>query len=193
MAQAFTSTEYLDGTTMITAIQQLVLLDRYWTSEAAATDGASPDRAGSLTPVVVQMERLLVEVELRARGVTAAALRRSDSLESDYRALVAEDGPFTERQRAKVVELVEARSGGDVVAFVSTASADAAARVEDERRALNGELDRLRASTTSDGDMSADEERALAELAIMASVAFGPEAGVIVEAVGHLIDWLTGG
>ena len=99
---------------------------------SADTARREPERLRGLATVVDEMERLLVETELRARRLTATATRRSNELEN----------------------ISEAQS--------------------------------------SDGDLSAEEERALAELAIVASVVLGPEAGVIVEAVGHLLDWLFG-
>lgn len=192
MTKEYTAEEYLDGTTMLASITELVLLDRFWTEEITDEAGRAPDRLQGLGGVVVQIERQLVEVELRARSIAAGARRRSTSLESNFAALTAEDGPFTQQQRDKVTELVQSRTQGDLVAFVDAAVADAAAQVEPERKALNAELEKARKGGGSDGDMSAEEERALAELAILASIAFGPEAGVVVEAVGHLIDWLFG-
>ena len=192
MAKEFTAQEYLDATNMLASMTELVMLDRFWTEGITDESLRAADGLEGLGAVVVQLERLLVDVELRARTIAAGARRRSTSLDANFAALTAEDGPFTEQQRAKVVELVQNRSQGDLLGFVDAALAGAAAQVEPERKALNGELERVRKGGGSNGDLSADEERALAELAILASVAFGPEAGIVVEAVGHLIDWLFG-
>jgi hypothetical protein len=192
MAKEFTAQEYLDATNMLASITELVMLDRFWTEGITDESGRAPDGLEGLGAVVVQLERLLVDVELRARSIAAGARRRSASLDANFSALTADDGPFTQQQRDKVVELVQNRSQGDLLAFVDAALAGAAAQVEPERKALNAELERVRTGGGSNGDLSADEERALAELAILASVAFGPEAGIVVEAVGHLLDWLFG-
>jgi hypothetical protein len=192
MSKEFTAAEYLDATKMLASITEAVMLDRFWTEGITDESQRSPDGLEGLGAVVVQLERLLVEVELRARSIAAGARRRSTSLDANFAALTAEDGPLTQQQREKVVELVQNRSQGDLLSFVDSALAGAAAQVEPERRSLNAELERVRKGGGSDGDLSADEERALAELAILASVAFGPEAGIVVEAVGHLIDWLFG-
>jgi hypothetical protein len=192
MAKEFTAQEYLDATSMLSSITEAVMLDRFWTEGITDESRRGPDGLDGLGAVVVQLERLLVDVELRARTIAAGARRRSSSLEANFAAITAEDGPLTPRQREKVVELVQNRSQGDLLAFVDAALEGAAAQVGPEREALNAELERVRKGGGSDGDMSADEERALAELAILASIAFGPEAGVVVEAVGHLIDWLFG-
>jgi hypothetical protein len=197
MANDFTADEYLDVTKALSCITEVVLLDRFWTEGAkAATAGdpgaREPDRVQGLEAVSAELERLLVEVELRARAIAATGRRRRAQLEANFKALTGEDSPFTPSQREKVVELVTSRTQGDLSAFVDAAAADVAAQLEPERKLLKAELDRIKKGGPSDGDLSAEEERALAELAVIASIAFGPEAGVVVEAVGHLLDWLFG-
>ena len=118
--------------------------------------------------------------------------RRGADLEANFQALIAEDSPFTPEQRAKVIELVNARSQGDIAAFIDGTVADLTLQLEPERKHLHDELARISKGGPSNGDMSAEEERLLAELAFAATVVFGPEAGVLVEAVGHLLDWLFG-
>lgn len=66
MAREFTAGEYLDATKMLASITELILLDRYWTAEVKA---ASESDSSAL-------ERLLVEVERRARSIAAAATRQ---------------------------------------------------------------------------------------------------------------------
>ena len=61
-----TADEYLDVTKTITSITELVILDRFWTEEAKAT-GREPERIRGLSTLVDELERLLVEIELRAR------------------------------------------------------------------------------------------------------------------------------
>lgn len=194
MAKEFTAHEYLDAGKMLASITELVILDRFWTAEAAAASNATDNGTDreALGAVVLQLERLLVEVELRARSVASAGSRRGAALSESFAALTSEDGPFDARHRTKILELVDSRSQGDFSAFVQAAAADVAERLEPERRLLRSEFEKVRKGGASGGDMSAEEERALAELAIVASVVFGPEAGVVVEAVGHLLDWLFG-
>jgi hypothetical protein len=180
---------------MLASITELVLLDRFWTAEVrTATEGAGPGGPGreDLGALVVQLERLLVEVELRARGVAAAGTRRGAALSASFAALTSEDSPFEERHRAQILELVDSRTQGDFPAFVEAAAADAAKQLEPERASLRTEFEKVRKGGGSGGDLTAEEERALAELAVVASVVFGPEAGIVVEAVGHLLDWLFG-
>jgi len=178
-------------TKTITSNTELVILDRFWTEEAKAT-GREPDRIRGLSTLVDELERLLVDIELRARRVATVGKRRSADLEANFQALIAEDSPFTPEQRAKVIELVNARSQGDIAAFIDGTVADLSAQLEPERKHLQDELARISKGGPSNGDMTAEEERLLAELAFAATVVFGPEAGVLVEAVGHLLDWLFG-
>lgn len=197
MANDFSGDEYVDAAKTLGSITELVLLDRFWTHETKATSSGGQgagdlDRIESLETIVAELERLLVDVELRSRRIAAAASRRRSQLEENFKALTGDQSPFTPAQREKLVELVNNRSQGDVAAFADAAVADLAAQLEPERKLLKDELDRIKKGGRSNGDMSADEERALAELAVLSSVVFGPEAGVIVEAVGHLLDWLFG-
>jgi len=191
-----TADEYLDVTKTLSSITELVLLDRFWTSEAQAVSGDTaqrePDRVRGLGTIVDEMDRLLGETEQLARRVAAAATRYGDQLDANFKALTDEHGPLTADQRTKVIELVNSRSSADVAAFVDAAVADVTAQLEPERRLLRDELKRISDAQPSDGDLSAEEEQALAQLAVLASLVLGPEAGVVVEAVGHLLDWLFG-
>lgn len=182
--------EYQDVSRLVAAATEMVLLDRYWTQEARASSERDVDVDG-LDSVVAQLERLLLEVDLAARPLVAASRGRGADLEESYRWLVSTDGPFDERRRAKVEELVGDDSG-DLTAFVGRAAAGHARQVDPERRALAGELDKLRRGRGSDGDMSPEEEQVLAEVAVAAALLAGPEAFVVVEAVGHLLDFLFG-
>ena len=197
--------EYQDLVRTTGLITELVVLDEAWTREAAASsDPATRDdgRVEQLSGVVDRLDQLYGEIEALGPRLSEIFRAREALLRDRYEALTtddAEDRPripgtrsLSPEERRKLRAFVEEHGRGDVVGLVTNAAYQFGEQSGTERQNLRAEYDTIRRGGTSAGDMDPDFQIWVQAVALAATIALGPEAGGVVEAIGGLISWIFG-
>ena len=197
--------EYQDLARTTSLITELAVLDEAWTREAAAASQPATrddDRVEQLSGVVDRLDQLYGEIGALGPRLSEIFRSREALLRERYEGLTAddvEDRPpvrgtrsLTADERRKLRALVDERGGGDIVGLVTNAAYQLGAQSGTQRQNLRVEYDAIRGGGTSEGDMDPEFELWVQLVALAATIALGPEAGGIVEAIGGFISWLVG-
>lgn len=195
--------EYRDLARTTSLITELVVLDEAWTREAAAASRhATRDdaRVEQLGGVVDRLDQLYGEIGALGPRLSEIFRSREALLRERYEGLTAgEDRPpargtrsLTPDERRKLRAFVEEHGGGDIVGLVTNAAYQLGAQSGTERQNLRVEYDAIRGGATSEGDMDPEFELWVQLVALAATLALGPAAGGVVEAIGGFISWLVG-
>jgi hypothetical protein len=196
--------EVQDLVRAISLIFWLLGLDDAWTREAAASSEPATrddDRVEQLGGVVDQLDQLYGEIGALAPRLSEIFSSRDALLRERYAALIADDAEarpavprtrsLTADERRKLRAYVEEHGQGDIVGLATNAAYQISERSDTERQNLRTEYDNIRGGGTSEGDIDPDYEAWLAAVAFAASISLGPEAGAIVEGIGHAVAFLV--
>jgi len=197
--------EYQDLARTASLITDLVVLDEVWTREAAAGSRHATrddDRVEQLSGVVDRLDELYGEIGALGPRLSEIFRSRDALLRERYEGLTAddvEDRPpvsgtrsLTADERRKLRAFVEEHGLGDIVGLVTNAAYQLGAQSGTERENLHVEYDAIRSGGTSEGDMDPEFELWVQLVALGATLALGPAAGGVVEAIGGFISWLVG-
>ena len=203
-ANEFPLDEYQDISRSTGLITELVVLDEAWTREAeAASEPATrdDDRVKQLGGVVDRIDQLYDEIGALSPRLSEIFRSREALLRARYEALTADNvddrapvprtRSLTADERRKLRAYVEEHGQGDIVGLVTNAAYQIGEQSGTQRQNLRAEYDAIRGGGTSEGDMDPEYELWLQAVALAATLALGPAAGGIVEAVGHFISWLV--
>lgn len=128
----------------LSAIVQLMLLDRYWTAEAGRPAASRAD----LTPVVDDMTRLIKEIESLAPKVAAISTAHAGELDPAFKRKLD--------QRPGLRSKIQERGGDDISASARRFADDVARLAPSEIAHLEEENARIRAELASAGDVSVE-------------------------------------
>ena len=192
-----TNTDYVTGTRVVALLTRQVELDDLWTRQATA--GRADNQLARLVDEIIAGWR---ELQSQLDWLNALIERTATDLTGHYDDLVsgrmrsvrpgrAARPALDERLRGIVRDIVERDAGGDVTKFVARV-ADAHAVIDRECDQLRAEHTRIASGAQSHGDMSAEMAAIVHTTAIIVAAQTGPIGGLIVEAVGGLLDWLFG-
>jgi hypothetical protein len=187
--------DYLVATRALTAAQQLLMLDKSWTREAARASQAETrddQRIADVRLVVDAMDHLFAECRDLAPALVEVAGRDEAAFQAKYEALLADLEGRGERTTEIARRLRHHVDGsGGAMAHLRYAAGRLEELAGPEMEQIRAEYDRVRQGEASQGDMSDETEAVVTAIAIAATVEFGPLGGALVEGVAHAIDCLT--